>query len=103
MYVFTQLLVAMIGASVVITIASRLWFNIRWHMFGWRPKIFDEARVTNTVRECAEEAVSNDARDYEETQGYEMPEDDKRAHLLRVQAAFRLVIERYIKDFSQKL
>jgi hypothetical protein len=103
MELFLTLFGAMIGASVLIAITSSLWFNIRWDGFGWRPKILDEEKVTETVAECTAEAVANDIRDAEEIHGYTMSEKEKRDHAQSVQKVFRTVIERYIKSFSQKL
>jgi hypothetical protein len=56
--------------------------------------------VEQTVTECAESSRDSDCRQAEEEHGYVMSEEE--AHLKRVQAAFRHVIEQYVRNFSLK-
>jgi len=94
------LFVLVIAMSLVLSLGAKLWFYFRWNVLGWRPAILNKALVDETVEECARDAVTNDARDAMELHDYEMSEDDKQRHFQRVSAAFRSVIEIYIKKFS---
>lgn len=100
MDVFLPLLAAMLVAGLILALGSKLWFLARWHLTGWRPAILDPALVDQTVEACARDAVANDARDAEERHGYVMSEADKQRHHRTVSAAFRNVLEIYIKTFS---
>lgn len=95
--------VTMVAASAVVYVCSSLWFYVRWHLFGWRPKILDEKVVEQTVSECTVIAVANDIRYAAEEYGYEMSEEEQDEHLKLVEKTFRQVIECYIRNFALKV
>jgi len=86
--------------SLLLSLGSKLWFLFCWHLMGWRPAILDKSLIDETVEECAQNAVINDADEALEVHGYEMNEDEKQRHYQKVSAAFRKVIEIYAKKFS---
>jgi hypothetical protein len=90
---------AIIAGSIAIALLKFIFTKVCWHLFGWRPAILDKVTVEQTVEECTAEALRNDAREMEAA-GHIMSDEQKQQHFVNIQKAFRLVIERYIENFS---
>jgi hypothetical protein len=87
--------------ALAFAIIKAIWFRLRWAC-GWRPKIFDEKTVEITVNECVQSSASKDFEAAVGLFGRAMTEEEKVSHVEHLQVLYRLVIERYVSNFSFK-
>ena len=100
MEIFFLLCGAVLVGSLIQAIAARALFLLRWHMFGWRPKILDKELVDKCVEECADFSLNYVVKDSTENHGYTPTDAEKESYHTMAKDSYRSVIENYIAQFS---
>ena len=93
------LFLAFWGALIAHTAARIAWFHFRWRVLGYAPVLHDEDLVRSTAETCARGAVAARRR----APGAEPDGEQTEERIAELADTYKLVIGKYVEDFTLKL